>query len=143
MKCKNITQNIIFTAVFAVLLSLFGTFSAFAETLPSETSQATNVSSSYVTSTPNTARTLPEVELDDIVVPQVIGAVDEKDTPSLTSGFIFWIVIGVMIAVILAVIFTSKTKAFRSGGKKRYSTGDKMSSSRHLLNEKYYHKHRK
>lgn len=144
MRIKNIAQNLIITTLLAVF-ALMGSASVFAETegytdsLPEETTQ---ISSAY--SIPaNTERTLPEVDAADLEIPKAIGSLEEKDEPSLTAGFVMWIILGVIAAALLAVILTSKTKAYRSGGKKRYSTGNKMSAKTYLLNEKYYHKKRK
>ncbi|MBE6738502.1 MAG: hypothetical protein E7566_07640 [Ruminococcaceae bacterium] len=144
MKFRSIAQNLIITALLAVLV-LLGSVSVFAETesyteiFPEETSQI----SSSESIPENTERTLPEVDRADLEIPKAIGSVSEKDEPTLTAGFVLWIILGVAVAALLAVILTSKTKAYRSGGKKRYSTGNKMSTKTHLLNEKYYHKKRK
>lgn len=88
---------------------------------------------------PTYRESLPEVSSEDIVIPDVIGDVKEENEPSLFWGFVAWICIGVGVAVVLAVMLNTKTKAYRGGGKKRYSTGDKMSGKKRLLNDKYYH----
>ena len=62
----------------------------------------------------------------------------EENEPVLFWGFVAWICIGVGIAVILAVLLTTKTRAYRSGGRKRYSTGDKISGKKRLLDDQYY-----
>ncbi len=81
---------------------------------------------------------LPEAPPEDIIIPDVIGDVKEENEPALFWGFVAWVCIGVGIAVVLAVLLTTKTKAYRAGGKKRYSTGDKMSGKKRLLNDTYY-----
>lgn len=81
---------------------------------------------------------LPEISESDIVIPPVIGDAKEENEPALFWGFVAWICIGVGAAVILAVLLTTKTKAYRGGGKKRYSTGDKISGKKRLLNDQYY-----
>lgn len=86
---------------------------------------------------------LPEISSEDIVIPPAIGEAKEENEPSLFWGFIAWICVGVGFAVILAVLLTTKTKAYRGGGKKRYSTGDKISGKKRLLNDKYYNNKRR
>ncbi|MBQ8000359.1 MAG: hypothetical protein IJ298_03985 [Ruminococcus sp.] len=81
---------------------------------------------------------LPEISESDIVIPPVIGEIKEENEPALFWGFVAWVCIGVGAAVILAVLLTTKTKAYRGGGKKRYSTGDKISGKKRLLNDQYY-----
>ncbi len=81
---------------------------------------------------------LPEAPPEDIIIPDVIGDVKEENEPALFWGFVAWVCIGVGIAVVLAVLLTTKTKAYRAGGKKRYSTGDKISGKKRLLNDTYY-----
>ncbi len=87
---------------------------------------------------PTYKESLPEAPPEDIIIPDVIGDVKEENEPALFWGFVAWICIGVGIAVVLAVLLTTKTKAYRGGGKQRYSTGDKMSGKKRLLNDKYY-----
>lgn len=147
MKLRNITQNLIIVVLLAVF-TVWGSVCIFAETEPftdslPEASSQTLPSGASQSVPANTDRTLPEIDLADVVVPKAIGVVDSKDEPSLTGGFVLWIILGVVVAVLVAVILTSKTKAYRGGGKKRYSTGNKMSTKHHLLNDKYYHKKRK
>ncbi len=86
---------------------------------------------------------LPEVSESDIVIPPVIGELKEENEPALFWGFVAWICIGVGAAVILAVLLTTKTKAYRGGGKKRYSTGDKISGKKRLLDDQYYNNSRR
>ena len=88
---------------------------------------------------PTYRESLPEVPPEDIIIPDVIGEVKEENEPALFWGFVAWICIGVGIAVVLAVLLTTKTKAYRAGGKKRYSTGDKISGKKRLLSDNYYH----
>ncbi len=92
---------------------------------------------------PTYPESLPEVSETDIVIPPVIGELKEENEPALFWGFVAWICIGVGSAVILAVLLTTKTKAYRGGGKKRYSTGDKISGKKRLLNDQYYNNKRK
>lgn len=88
---------------------------------------------------PTYRESLPEAPSEDIIIPDVIGEVKEENEPALFWGFVAWICIGVGIAVVLAVLLTTKTKAYRAGGKKRYSTGDKISGKKRLLSDNYYH----
>lgn len=113
------------------------------EVVGSETQDTTETQSE--TSEPVTTRPkptypepLPEVEDTEIVIPPVIGDLKEENEPVLFWGFVAWICIGVGIAVILAVLLTTKTRAYRSGGRKRYSTGDKISGKKRLLDDQYY-----
>lgn len=113
------------------------------ESAESETQDVTETVSE--TSEPSTTRPkptypepLPEVEDTEIVIPPVIGDAKEENEPVLFWGFVAWICIGVGIAVILAVLLTTKTRAYRSGGRKRYSTGDKISGKKRLLDDQYY-----
>ena len=137
---RRIPQNLINFMLVTISFLLIGTVTFFAETVPSDvTLPDTAGSEPYTLATEPVATSLPQVEDYDVEIPQVIGAVDKKDEPTLGGGFVMWIILGVLVAVILAVILTSKTKAYRGSGKKRYSTGDKISGQRHLLNDKYYH----
>lgn len=81
---------------------------------------------------------LPEIASSDIVIPSAIGENLDENEPALFWGFVAWICIGVGAAVIFAVLLTTKTKAYRGGGKKRYSTGDKISGKKRLLSDEYY-----
>lgn len=87
---------------------------------------------------PTYRESLPEVAPEDIVIPEAIGEIKEENEPALFWGFVAWICIGVGVAVVLAVLLTTKTKAYRGGGSMRYSTGDKISGKKRLLNDKYY-----
>lgn len=86
---------------------------------------------------------LPDISSDDIVIPTQSPIITEDENPSLFWGFVAWICVGVGVAVILAVLLTTKTRAYRGGGKKRYSTGDKISGKKRLLSDKYYNSKRK
>lgn len=81
---------------------------------------------------------LPEISSGEIEIPSAVVSSKEENEPNLFWGFMAWVCIGVGSAAILAVLLTTKTKAYRSGGKKRYSTGDKISGKKRLLNDKYY-----
>ncbi len=81
---------------------------------------------------------LPEIASEDVDIPSAIGGNLEENESDLFWGFVAWICIGVGIAVIFAVLLTTKTRAFRNSGKKRYSSGDKISGKQRLLNDKYY-----
>lgn len=86
---------------------------------------------------------LPDISSDDIVIPSKPIDISENEPSSLFWGFIAWICVGVGSAVILAVLLTTKTRAYRGGGKKRYSTGDKISGKKRLLGDQYYNSKRK
>ncbi len=164
-------NSILITIVLCVLLTV-GIAAVYAETEPDETyaiesfvtestetteasentlasePQETTSGAEDTTTAPLTApeqtyrEPLPEVPSEEIIIPEPI--VDAKgDEPPLFWGFIAWICIGVGIAVVLAVLLTTKTRAMRSGGKKRYSTGDKISGKKRLLNDKYYNDHKR
>ena len=92
---------------------------------------------------PTYRESLPEAPQEDIVIPEAIGEIKEENEPSLFWGFVAWICIGVGVAVVLAVLLTTKTKAYRGGGSMRYSTGDKISGKKRLLNDKYYHSNKR
>ncbi len=112
---------------------------AYEETTYSE--ETTEEATESITETrpePTYREPLPEAPPEDIIIPDVIGDVKEENEPALFWGFVAWVCIGVGIAVVLAVLLTTKTKAYRAGGKKRYSTGDKMSGKKRLLNDTYY-----
>ena len=114
------------------------------DSLTEETSESSEVSESDTTSAtetkpePTYREPLPEASEEDIVIPEAIGSIKEENEPALFWGFVAWICIGVGISVVLAVLLTTKTKAYRGGGKKRYSTGDKISGKKRLLNDTYY-----
>lgn len=92
---------------------------------------------------PTYPESLPEIDETDIVIPPVIGELKEENEPALFWGFVAWVCIGVGAAVILAVLLTTKTRAYRGGGKKRYSTGDKISGKKRLLNDQYYNNNKR
>lgn len=106
-----------------------------------DTTEATEVTETRPE--PTYPEPLPEVSESDIVIPPVIGELKEENEPALFWGFVAWICIGVGAAVILAVLLTTKTKAYRGGGKKRYSTGDKISGKKRLLDDQYYNNSRR
>lgn len=85
---------------------------------------------------------LPTVEDTEIVPPTVVGAVEEKEEPSLFWGFVSWILIGVGAAVIFAVMLSTKAKTYR-GGRDRYSNTDKISGKKKLLPQDYYDKRKR
>lgn len=85
---------------------------------------------------------LPTVEDTEIVPPTVVGAVEDREEPSLFWGFVSWILIGVGAAVIFAVMLSTKAKAYR-GGRDRYSTTDKISGKKKLLSQEYYDKRKR
>ena len=107
---------------------------------PTEDTSATEETSTAVQTEPEPSyrAPLPTAPESDIVIPDAIGSIKEENEPSLFWGFVAWICIGVGVAVVLAVLLTTKTKAYRGGGKKRYSTGDKISGQKRLLSDKYY-----
>lgn len=121
------------------------------QTDPAEESTAADETSSSTEETvapttrpePTYREPLPEISENDIVIPPVIGEAIEENEPKLFWGFVAWICIGVGAAVILAVLLTTKTKAYRGGGKKRYSTGDKISGKKRLLDDQYYNNSRR
>lgn len=80
---------------------------------------------------------------EEIEIPEAIGSSIEENEPEMFWGFVCWICIGVGIAAILAVLLSTKTRAYRAGGKKRYSSGDKISGKQRLLNDKYYNNHKR
>ncbi|MBQ4105413.1 MAG: hypothetical protein IJC86_03385 [Clostridia bacterium] len=113
------------------------------ETDPVETESVAETTKSEEEKTENKPadrESLPQVASSEIVIPSAIGENLDDNEPALFWGFVAWICVGVGVAVILAVLLTTKTKAYRAGGKKRYSTGDKISGKQRLLNDKYYDK---
>lgn len=85
---------------------------------------------------------LPTLEDEEIVPPTVVGAVEEREEPSLFWGFVSWILVGVGAAVIFAVMLSTKAKAYR-GGRDRYSNTDKISGKKKLLSQEYYDKRKR
>ena len=82
---------------------------------------------------------LPEIDDTEIQMPTVVGAVEDREEPSLFWGFGSWVLIGVGVAVVLAVVLSTKAKAYR-GGRDRYSNTDKISGKKKLLPQDYYDK---
>lgn len=114
------------------------------ESLPSDATEGvTEATESTTRPEPTYPESLPEIDETDIVIPPVIGELKEENEPALFWGFVAWVCIGVGAAVILAVLLTTKTKAYRGGGKKRYSTGDKISGKKRLLNDQYYNNNKR
>lgn len=88
---------------------------------------------------PTYRASLPTVENTQVVLPTVVGAVDNPEESSLFWGFVSWILIGVGVAVIFAVVLSTKAKTYR-GGRDRYSSTDKISGKKKLLPADYYDK---
>lgn len=103
-----------------------------------DATEGTTVPATETEPEPSYRAPLPTAAPEDIIIPDAIGSIKEENEPALFWGFVAWICIGVGVAVVLAVLLTTKTKAYRGGGKKRYSTGDKISGQKRLLNDKYY-----
>ncbi len=124
------------------------TTAPFESTASSEPEESTSPTGTTGETTAPTApehtyrESLPEISSEEIIIPEPIVDAKEEEPP-LFWGFVAWICIGVGVAVVLAVLLTTKTKAMRSGGKKRYSTGDKISGKKRLLNDKYYNDQRR
>lgn len=85
---------------------------------------------------------LPEIEDTEITPPTVVGAVEDREEPTLFWGFVSWILIGVGVAVVFAVVLSTKAKAYR-GGRDRYSNTDKISGKKKLLPQNYYDKRKR
>jgi len=85
---------------------------------------------------------LPTLEDSDITPPAVVGQVEEREEPSLFWGFVSWILIGIGVAVVFAVILSTKAKTYR-GGRDRYSNTDKISGKKKLLPQDYYDKRKR
>ena len=171
MKTFKKSEKSILLCVIMALLFLFGGVTATAETEPPTETYAVEsfVTDAYEETEDNTSETvgeetlpsdsqettvntepektypepLPDISSDDIVIPTQSPVIVKDENPSLFWGFVAWICVGVGAAVILAVLLTTKTRAYRGGGKKRYSTGDKISGKKRLLNDKYYNTKRK
>lgn len=106
-------------------------------------SQPTTALSETTEATEPTYRApLPTVEDTEFVPPTVVGAVEDREEPSLFWGFVSWILIGVGVAVIFAVMISTKAKTYR-GGRDRYSTTDKISGKKKLLPQDYYDKRKR
>lgn len=139
MNAHKKRQNCIFVLAVALFLLLFSAFTAGAETVPVDrTSPSVSSGETLPSDSASEQETLPSASPQDVVVPHAIGLTEDEDEPKLFWGFVMWILVGVLIATVLAVILTAKTKAYRGGGKNRYSSGNKMGGQKHLLNEKYY-----
>ena len=107
-------------------------------------SESTSVTvAETVTETEPTYRApLPTVE-DSVITPHtVVGAVKDREEPNLFWGFLSWILIGIGVAVIFAVILSTKARAYR-GGRDRYSNTDKISGKKKLLPQEYYDKRKR
>ncbi|MBR3988001.1 MAG: hypothetical protein IKK10_01720 [Clostridia bacterium] len=136
-----------------VVLGSFSVYSVFAE--PDETyaiesfvaSDDEAVTTEAVPTTteatePSYRAPLPTLEDNEITPPTVVGQVEEREEPSLFWGFVSWILIGVGVAVVLAVMLSTKAKAYR-GGRDRYSNTDKISGKKKLLSQEYYDKRKR
>ena len=117
------------------------------DTESAETSAATVSSTAETESTseatePSYRAPLPEIEDTEITPPTVVGAVPDREEPTLFWGFVSWILIGVGVAVVFAVVLSTKAKAYR-GGRDRYSNTDKISGKKKLLPQDYYDKRKR
>ncbi len=151
MNKGKITIKFLLAIVSAVMvLSAFSAFSVFAEpdeTYAIESYVATDdeaVTTETETTTaeatePSYRAPLPTLEDDEITPPSVVGQVEERQEPALFWGFVSWILIGVGVAVVLAVMLSTKAKTYR-GGRDRYSNTDKISGKKKLLSQEYYDK---
>ncbi|MBQ2687229.1 MAG: hypothetical protein IJF52_01195 [Clostridia bacterium] len=142
------------TFMLAILMvsAVFSAFSAFAE--PEETyaieSYAASEDEETVSTEPAQTQAtepsyrapLPTVEDTEIIPPTVVGQVEDREEPSLFWGFVSWILIGVGLAVVFAVILSTKAKTYR-GGRDRYSNTDKISGKKKLLPQDYYDKRKR
>lgn len=146
----KITIKFLFALVSAIMiLGLFSGFSAFAEpdeTYAVESFVATDDQHETETTEPPTEAPeptyrapLPTIEATEIKPPLVVGQVEERQEPTLFWGFVSWILIGVGVAVVFAVVLSTKAKTYR-GGRDRYSNTDKISGKKKLLSQEYYDK---
>lgn len=157
MNKGKITIKFLLAVLGAVMiLGSFSAFSAFAE--PDETyaiesyvatddEEETTVAESLATTVatepePTYRAPLPTVEDTEFVPPTVVGHIEEKEEPSLFWGFVSWILIGVGVAVVFAVVLSTKAKTYR-GGRDRYSNTDKISGKKKLLPQDYYDKRKR
>lgn len=139
MNAHKKRQNCIFVLAVALFLLLFNVFTVGAETVPADrTAPSVSSGETLPSEFASEQETLPSASPQDVVVPHAVGLTEDEDEPKLFWGFVMWILVGVLIATVLAVVLTAKTKAYRGGGKNRYSSGNKMGGQKHLLNEKYY-----
>ena len=56
---------------------------------------------------------LPEIEDTEITPPTVVGAVPDREEPTLFWGFVSWILIGVGVAVVFAVVLATLNPRIR------------------------------
>lgn len=157
-KGKITIKFLLLTVLLTVVLGAFSAVSVFAEPdetyavesfvasededLISQTEQTETALTEETQPEPTYRAPLPEIDDTEIQMPTVVGQVEDREEPSLFWGFVSWILIGVGVAVILAVIFTTKAKAYR-GGRDRYSTTDKISGKKKLLPQDYYDKRKR
>lgn len=156
MNKGKITIKFLLIAIMAVMvLGSVSAFSVFAEpdetyavesyvaTDDEEETTAESATATVATEPEPTYRApLPTIEDTEIVPPTVVGHVEEKEEPSLFWGFVSWILIGVGVAVVFAVVLSTKAKTYR-GGRDRYSNTDKISGKKKLLPQDYYDKRKR
>ena len=153
MNKGKITIKFLLAVMSAVMiLGSFSAFSVFAEpdetyaiesyvaTDDEETTSAESAATTVATEPEPTYRaSLPTVEDTEFVPPTVVGHIEDREEPSLFWGFVSWILIGVGVAVVFAVVLSTKAKTYR-GGRDRYSNTDKISGKKKLLPQDYYDK---
>ena len=156
MNKGKITIKFLLVVMSAVMiLGSFSAFSVFAEpdetyavesyvaTDDEEETTAESATATVATEPEPTYRApLPTIDDTEIVPPTVVGHVEEKEEPSLFWGFVSWILIGVGVAVVFAVVLSTKAKTYR-GGRDRYSNTDKISGKKKLLPQDYYDKRKR
>lgn len=153
MNKGKITIKFLLVIVSALMiLSAFSAYSVFAEPeetyaiesfVASDDEAETTVQTTTTEATePSYRAPLPTLEDDEITPPTVVGQVEEREEPTLFWGFVSWILIGVGVAVVLAVMLSTKAKAYR-GGRDRYSNTDKISGKKKLLSQEYYDKRKR
>lgn len=153
MNKGKITIKFLLAMLFVmVILGSFSAYSVFAEPeetyaiesfVASDDEYATEVAPTTTEATePSYRAPLPTLEDDEIIPPAVVGQVEEREEPNLFWGFVSWILIGVGVAVVLAVMLSTKAKAYR-GGRDRYSNTDKISGKKKLLAQEYYDKRKR
>ncbi len=113
-----------------------------AETSSAAASSTAVTEASTEATEPSYRAPLPEIEDTEITPPTVVGAIDDREEPTLFWGFVSWILIGVGVAVVFAVVLSTKAKAYR-GGRDRYSNTDKISGKKKLLSQDYYDKRKR
>lgn len=151
-KGKTTIKFLVLVMATLSVMALFSVFSVFAEpdeTYAIETYVATDDEETTAATEATTQATeptyrapLPTVEATEIQPPTVVGQVEEREEPSLFWGFVSWILIGVGVAVVFAVILSTKAKSYR-GGRDRYSNTDKISGKKKLLSQEYYDKRKR